>query len=136
MRALRLYQKGLGATLTQMALPYGFTLSIWSSGEIVRHFHPPPGLGDIFLFLVGAAAAYGLLRVVVRDVEVDGSGVGKGHVLRAGTVHLAAIFGGAGVAAALAQLPVPGAWPVTPFGATLVYLTVVAVEQTFEQHQS
>ncbi len=135
MSPLRLYRRGLAATAAQVALPYGYTLSIWSSGELVRHYHSPPSVAEIFLFIFGAAAAYAVLRFAGGEIERDTSGVGKGHILRAGGIHVIAIFGGAGVGAALAHVSTPAAWPLASLGATATYLSVVAVEQAFEVGQ-
>ncbi len=132
MRPLRLYRRGLAATAAQVALPYGYTLSIWSSGELVRRYHSPPSTAEIFLFILGAAAAYAVLRIAGGEIERDTSGTGKGHILRAGVIHVVAIFGGAGVGAALAHVSAPAAWPLTACGATAAYLSVVAIEQAFE----
>ncbi len=129
---MRFFQHGLAAALTATALPYGFTLTVWSSGELVRHAHRAPSIADVFLFVAGAAAGYGVLRLSVGDIEAKATGIGKGHILRAGAVHVAAIIGAAGVAAGLAHASVPEAWALVSFCSTIVYHAVVAVEQAFE----
>lgn len=129
---MRLYRQGLAAALTATALPYGYTLTVWSSGEFLRQAQRAPSLADIFLFVVGAAASYGALRLAVGDTGEQRSGIGRHRILRAGTVHVVAITGAAGVAAGLATVPAPAAWPLTSFGSTLSYLAIVALEQAFE----
>jgi len=126
------YRQGLAAALTETALPYGYTLTVWSSGELLRRAHPPPGLTAIFLFILGAAAGYGALRVAVGDAAEHRGGMGRHRIIRAGAVHLAAIAGAAGVAAALAAVPGLLVWPLAPLGSTVTYLGTVALEQAIE----
>lgn len=127
-----MFRNGLAAALTATALPYGFTLTIWFTGEIVSHVHRPPDVPDAFLFIVGAAAGYGALRLWVGDVSARGAGIGSSHVLRAGAIHLAGIMGAAGIATAAAQASTLTAWGLASFCSTVVYLVTVAVEQAFE----
>jgi hypothetical protein len=129
---MRLYRNGLAATLTAVALPYGYTLTVWSAGELLRRAHPPPGVAEIILFVAGAACSYGALRFAVGNAEEPLSGIGRYRVARAGTVHLAAITAAVGVAAALATVPGFAAWPLVPFCSTASYLAIVALEQAFE----
>src|SRR5919109_2922720 len=64
------YRDGLTTTLAGAAIPYGYTLVVWSSGSVVGERHGPPDLGEIALFFTGASAAYALLRLVVRGGDV------------------------------------------------------------------
>jgi hypothetical protein len=133
---VQFYRNGLAATLSSLALPYGYALTVWSSGELVRRASPPPTVADVFLFLLGAVAAYAALRLTIGDIEISSSGMGKDHVVRAGAIHLTALFGAAGIAFVLAKLPPPSAWALTPLCSTGAYLLVVALEQAFEVRES
>lgn len=126
------FRHGLATALTATALPYGYSLAVWSSGELVSHAHRPPNTVDVILFVAGAAAGFGLLRLSVGDIEEQAAGIGRGHVIRAGTIHVVGIMGATGAAAAIAQVSVPAAWALVSFCSTIVYLGVVAVEQAFE----
>jgi hypothetical protein len=44
--------------LGSSATPYGYTLTIWSSGAIARHFRGSPNVGEVFLFMAGALLAF------------------------------------------------------------------------------
>ena len=66
------YRDGLMTTLDGAAIPYGYTLVVWSSGSVVAERHGPPDLWEIALFFAGASAAYALLRFVVRGGPFKG----------------------------------------------------------------
>ena len=44
------YRDGLTTTLAGAAIPYGYTLVVWSSGSVVAEHHGLPDLWDIALF--------------------------------------------------------------------------------------
>jgi hypothetical protein len=119
-----------------MALPYGYTLTVWCSGELVRHEHPQPTVADIVLFVAGAVFAYGALRLSAGETDAASSGAGRHHLLRAGVVHLSAIAAAVSAAYGLGHLPALWAWPLTALGGTTAYLVIVAVELAFESDQA
>jgi hypothetical protein len=129
---VRFYRDGLAATLSSLALPYGYAITVWSSGAFVQRASPPPTAADIFLFILGAVAAYAALRVVIGEIEVSSSGMGRNHMLRAGVIHMTGLFGAAAVAYLVARLAPPAVWALTPLCSTLTYLMIVACEQAFE----
>lgn len=45
-------------TLHGAGLPYGYTITVWSSGQVLVHTHGSPGIGYVFLLAAGAALAY------------------------------------------------------------------------------
>lgn len=51
------YRDGLATTLAGAAIPYGYTLVVWSSGSVVGERHGSPDLWEIALFFAGASAA-------------------------------------------------------------------------------
>ena len=55
------YRSALGATVATSAGPYGYTLTIWTSGAVLSHAHGIPSTTAAFLFLLGAVAAYALV---------------------------------------------------------------------------
>lgn len=124
------YRAGLDAALHGVGLPYGYTVTIWGTGQVLIHDHGKPSIGLILLFVAGAAAAYGLLTVATHgaapapQLQLEGSP----HLLRAGALQLAAIGGALGAAALLGLVSSAVAWPLGGFAATLVYLGVAAVE--------
>lgn len=126
------YRRGLASTLSSMALPYGYTVTVWFSGELVRHEHPKPTVADIVLFVAGIVFAYGALRLAAGEAEDASSGAGRHRVLRAGVVHLTAIAAAVSAAYGLGHLPELWAWPLAALGGTATYLVIVAVELAFD----
>lgn len=126
------YRRGLASTLSSMALPYGYTVTVWFSGELVRHEHPKPTVADIVLFVAGVVFAYGALRLSAGETDAASSGVGRHHVLRAGVVQLTGIAAAVSAAYGLGQLPALWAWPLAALGGTATYLGIVAVERSLE----
>jgi hypothetical protein len=122
------YRRNLGTVLATIGLPYRYTLTVWASGELVTRVHHGPTVGEVFLFVTGAAAAYALLRLLVGRIGVAQASEPHGF-MRASAVHAAAIGAAVGVAAILAEAPTVPAWALAPFGSTLTYLVVAALEQ-------
>lgn len=48
----------LSRTVTSLDLPFGYTLTVWSSGAIALEHFGVPSLLDALLFLLGAIGAY------------------------------------------------------------------------------
>lgn len=132
------YRAGLDTALHGAGLPYGYTVTIWGSGQLLIHAHGTPGVGLILLFVTGAAAAYGLMKVASdgASAEPQLQLSGSAHLLRAGAIHLAAIGSALGAAALVAVISSEVAWALGGFAATAVYLGVSAVEMAiFEREE-
>lgn len=123
------YVRALKGTLLGTALPYGFTVTLLSSSQVLISLRGRPDVGQIYLFAAGAAFAYGVLRVVLNRFEPAGSQPSQSpHPIRAGIVHVAAIGGGIGAATLVGLIDSGLAWPLGGFLAMLVYLVTSAVE--------
>ncbi|CAN5500752.1 hypothetical protein BH20ACT19_BH20ACT19_13940 [soil metagenome] len=124
------YFRALQTALHGAALPYGYAVTVWSTGSALAGGHGPPTTAEIFLFAVGATSAYGGL--VLLTGETDGEAKKplsrSPHPIRAGLVHLAAI--GAAITAALliAQIDSSAAWILATLVAALLYLGIASVE--------
>jgi hypothetical protein len=55
------YKSALRATVAASAAPYGYTLTIWTSGAVLSHARGIPSTTQALLFLIGAVAAYALV---------------------------------------------------------------------------
>src|SRR3954447_24501689 len=124
------YRAGVETALHGSALPYGFALTVWGSGQVLIGQRGSPTIGLVFLFAAGGAAAWGLLRIISRGAS-QASGLqlaSSPHLVRAGAIHVAAIGGGIGAAALIANIGSGVAWPLGAFAAIGVYLCVSAVE--------
>lgn len=124
------YVRALQTALYGAGLPYGYAITVWSTGSALAGEHGVPTEAEIFLFAVGATSAYGGLMLLTGESggEAKKPLSRSPHLVRAGVVHLAAI--GTAIAAALliAQIPSTAAWLLASLAATLVYLTVSSVE--------
>ncbi len=112
-------------------LPYGFTVTVWSSGQVLIHFHGVPGLGLISLFAAGAVAGYGSLRLVIGSASpTTDSQFGAGTApLRAIAIQAAAVALSVGVVGLGGWHLPPGlCWPLGGAASVIVYLGVTGVE--------
>jgi len=110
------------------AIPYGYTLTVWTSGAAIERAHGTPNVGDTFLFLVGAVAGFavlGLLARVERDPSLEPQ---RGDLIRTGLIQVIAVGLALGAAALVALIRSFAVWPLGGFAATLIYLAVAAFE--------
>ncbi|MFP5363869.1 MAG: hypothetical protein ACLGI5_14185 [Thermoleophilia bacterium] len=131
------YRAGLDVALHGTGLPYGYTVTIWGTGQLLIDGHGTPSVGLIVLFAAGAAAAYGVLRLAAHDVSASPQRQlsDSPHLLRAGAFHLAAIGGALGIATLVGELSSAIVWPLGGFAATVVYLGVAALELATREHE-
>lgn len=123
------FRASLGTVVSASAAPYGYTISLWSSGALLIHYHGFPKVGDVFLFLTGAllgfalvgAFAHGALRTRVPITP------GRGHVLT-GLLHWFATGLAVGSVALVATVPGWIAWSLGSLIATSVYLVGASVQ--------
>ncbi len=133
--ASRRYGPILDKTLRSAVVPYGYTVTIWSSGAYLISLRGVPGGWEAFAFVAGAIAAFGLLtaisppdresgaRAVVPPIHPDSS-----HPIFAAGLHIAAV-GLAFAAAALVDRTLgSAAWFFGSFGVTLIYLAIASAE--------
>jgi len=110
------------------AIPYGYTLTVWTSGAAIERAHGTPSVGDTFLFLAGAVAGFavlGLLARVERDPSLEPQ---RGDLIRTGLIQVIAVGLALGAAALVALIHSFTVWPLGGFAATLIYLAVAAFE--------
>jgi hypothetical protein len=108
---------------------------MWSSGQVLIHFHGPPTLPLVWLFAGGALAAFGLLQLATRsadapdDVQLGGSP----SWLRAGTIQAIAVAASLiAVTAAGSLLPPAPSWLAGGMATVLGYLGIVGLEQALQ----
>ena len=122
------YLRALTTVVRGSALPYGYTLTIWTTGAVLERGHGTPAVGDIFLFLAGAIASFMLVAVGVRQLDHQPLADPGGELTRTGIVQVFAVGSSLGAAALVALISGPVVWPLAAFLATLVYLLVAAME--------
>jgi hypothetical protein len=111
--------------------PYGYTLTVWTSGAVLTHARGLPTTVDALLFASGAVVAFGVVGVG-----------GFGHIRARMTVdpNPPAVWGGLHLISVAASILVVTAvahevvgiesWPLGGFAATLIYLMLLAAQLT------
>ncbi len=124
------YLRALENAVHGAGLPYGYAVTVWSTGAALSGRHGMPSTGSIFLFAAGATIAYGALRLLTwnTDEEAHKPLTRSPHVIRAGVVHLAAIALAISGALLMARIHGDAAWLLAPLTATLAYLGFSSVE--------
>lgn len=122
------YAAALVSVLSRSALPYGYTISVWTSGEVLRHDVGSPDIVEIWLFLAGATAAFGALGLLAAFARPRPAKPSAYQLLRTGTIQVIAVGAALGVTCAIGLIHAPAAWPVAAFAATAVYLAVASLE--------
>ncbi len=125
------YLRALETALHGAGLPYGYAITVWSTGAVMIGAHGPPSVGEVFLFAGGAASAYGGLRLLTETTEGEAGTqmTRSSHLVRAGAIHLTAIALAIGAAVLIARIHSVLAWPLATFAATALYLGVSSVEK-------
>jgi hypothetical protein len=126
---------GVGTIVAASATPYGYTLTIWSSGAVLLDAHGKPTVGDIFLFVAGAVVGFAILGVVAHGAIAPRSSIDRGRDrVIAGALDWAAVGAAVGTAALLAELHGWFAWPLGSAAATIVYLVGAGLQLGLVAH--
>ena len=118
------FRRTLALVVAAMDLPFGYTLTIWSSGAIAIGRYGFPNVGEIFAFLLGGITAYVTLAFLSIPPAPTASRL---EVRRSTTLNVCGIF------AAIAVSAIPGfvSFPYLGFFAAaaagiLVYIVTLA----------
>ena len=126
------FRSHLRATTSASAIPYGYTITIWSSGTVSADVIGHPHLAEILLFMAGAVlgfvvvslGAYGTLGPVTREpVSAALPAWAFAHWISAGASIVA-------VWAADHAIASTAGWTVAGFLATSAYLVLNAAQAT------
>ena len=122
MRSVHL-RAALGTVVSGSAAPYGYTISLWSSGALLIHFHGAPDVGDVFLFAAGALVGFALVGALAHGALRDTEPLppGRSHVV-AGTLHWFSVGVAIGSVSLVAEVPSEVAWSLGSLMATALYL--------------
>lgn len=121
---------GVGSAVRGAGLPYGYTITVWSTAQTVIAAHGTPPVGFIALFAAGAVTAYWLLRAAtsgtIGGVSVLSTG---GHAaLRGWVIQACAVAGPVGAMALLSRLlPSTLCWPLAGVATVVGYLGVTGL---------
>jgi hypothetical protein len=125
------YRAGVDGVLRGAALPYGYTLTTWCSGDILANRHGIPPAWVAITYVGGALAAFAALKLAARGANPVTTALELAddrHFVRAGVAHVG------GIAAALTAVWLIGRlgtrlmWPLGGFAATALYLLGTAIE--------
>jgi hypothetical protein len=122
-------RKALATIVAASAAPYGYTVTLWSSGAVLMASHGTPRVAEVFAFLAGALAGFGVMALAAHGA------VGRAELLDdaadrvlAGTLHVLAVGSSVGAVALLAEIQSWAAWPLSAFAATALYLLVASLQ--------
>jgi hypothetical protein len=131
------YASGLASALHAAGLPYGYTVTVWSSGQVLIDLHGTPAIWLVLLYAAGAVTAYGTLKWATKDIEPSSSQLAASpHVVRAGAVHVAAIAAAIGASVVIGLSPEGLAFPLTGFAVTVVYLGGASLELGLRERET
>jgi hypothetical protein len=130
------YRHGLRKAVGTSAGPYGYTLTIWTSGAVLIHNRGVPDTLEAILFAFGAVLGFAVIgalafrRTAVLRVRATS------HPVLWGSFHFIPVAASIGAAGLVARF-VDGAaaFPLAGFCATAIYLTCVAAQITFFEEQ-
>jgi spore maturation protein SpmB len=119
----------LAATLAAAAIPYGYTIAVWSSGAVLMHTHGTPTVADVFAFVGGGLIGYVVAWLLARGVAPAAATLGDpGDRALAGALNWLATGAAVGAAALVAELNGWEAWPLAAAAATAIYLLGASVQ--------
>ena len=128
---MREYRRNLRAALGASAGPYGYTLTIWTSGAVLIHAFGVPGTLGALLFVVGAVAAFALVGLLAFGSMARHFDEKSEEDLFWGSLHLLSVGAAIAMAALVARYLVGlVAWPVGSFSAATAYFLVLGVESS------
>lgn len=120
------YREALGSVAVRTSLPFGYSIGVFSAGQLLIGQHGSPSLVDLLLYALGAAAAYIALRVDARPPASASRPPPNGRLV--GVLHAVTIIGAIVAAALAARIPGEFAWPAAGLVLTAVYLGGSALE--------
>jgi hypothetical protein len=128
------YKSALRTAVAVSAAPYGYTLTIWTSGAVLSHARGIPSSTSAVLFLIGAVGAYALVGALVFAGLAEPQAPESARAVVWGALH----FFSVGLAIGAASLDAhfvhsAAAWPLGGFLATAVYLLASGFELAVAQ---
>jgi hypothetical protein len=120
----------LGTIVAASAAPYGYTVTLWSSGALLRS-HGTPHVAEVFGFVAGALAGFGLMAVLARGALARMESLDDAtDRVWAGALDWLAVGVTVGAVALLAEMHGWKAWPLGSFAATALYLLAASLQLT------
>lgn len=131
------YRHHLRTVVAASAAPYGYTLTLWTSGAVASHANGIPSAPDALLLLAGAVSAFAAVGIVayggINGVLAPAS---RGVVRVWGGLHIPSV-GASILAVWLVTTLMSGhvVWLCTGFAATATYLLVIGLQFWVATHR-
>jgi hypothetical protein len=122
------YPSALATVLRGSAVPYGYTVTVWTSGMMLTRERGAPSVAEVFLFMAGAVTAFALLGTIVRVTGGKPFEPRPGALRLIGMVHFVAVGAALGVATLVSLIDSGVVWPLGSFVATATYLGMATLE--------
>jgi hypothetical protein len=116
----------LHLVLERSALPYGYTLTVWSSGAMLMHRHGTPRPVDVFLFLLGGVLGFAAINLAARGLPAEPLQPTPRRMHVTGALQALSVLIAVAVADLVAEISGEAAWPVGSFAATSTFLLTTA----------
>jgi len=123
------YRHGLQTAIGASAGPYGYTLTIWTSGAVLIHQRGLPSAADALLFMAGSVLAFSVLGALAFRRGTLATATEPRHPVLWGSFHFLPVAAAIGAATLLGEFvhgdPV---WPLAGLVATWIYLALVGAQ--------
>ncbi len=135
MSTLSRYTNGVRASLRYNASAFGYSVMITATFGALNTLIGSPALPDLFLFVVGATAAFAVVDMIVSDFFRNRLRGEPSEVVALGSaMAILSVSSAVGVGALTGTfLRSWIGWLLGPFGATVVYLAVVGIEMALAE---
>jgi hypothetical protein len=119
------YLGGLHTVLDRAGIPYGYTVTLWTSGQVLIGLRGTPRGTFLPAFAGGAALGYVALALMFgarQETATNIESLGTGRRLAILLAQVGAIAAAVGAVALVGEAPAAIAWPAGGFVATTLYL--------------
>ena len=125
------YKSALRVTVASSAAPYGYTLTIWTTGAVLSHARGIPDAGEALLLLGGAVAAYSIVGGLAFGGLSEQIVPDPAHAVVWGGLHFVSVALAIAAASLVTHFVADAAaWLLGGFLATAVYLVASAGQLT------
>jgi hypothetical protein len=122
------YLDAVASVVRRTAIPYGYTITIWTAGGVIVHRHGTPNVGDAYLYLLGAVAGFAGVGLLAVSHTAHRFELASADLLRTGAINVLALSLALGAAALIAMIHGTAVWPLGSFAATTIYLLVASAD--------
>jgi len=130
------YRHGLRKAVGTSAGPYGYTLTVWTTGAVLIHARGTPDTLEALLFMFGAVIGFSAVGALAFRHNPPVRAKAVSHPVLWGSFHFVPVAASIGAASLVAHFAEGwAAWPLAGFTATAIYLTFVAAQITFFEEQ-